>query len=424
MSRPRPDLRTLRRSQAGPRARRCPDVARSVAIIMDGNGRWARARGLPVAAGHRAGHAGAAAHGRGGDRPRRRVALRLRVLDRELVAAAPTRSRTCMDLFAETIERELPDLRRAGRAHALHRPARPRLADALRREDGRARARHRRQRARSQLWIAFDYGGRAEIVEAARRLVERRRRPRATSTRTRSRAALRARHARARPRSSAPRASSGISNFLLWQLAYTELVFCDTLWPDFGERDLRAGARRVRRPPPPLRRPVSAAPRRASHRRRAALPIVARRRRTWAAGSCSRSRWSRRSRAARVLPPGARRCGRSCSRATAARSARMLGAQLGGVGWMLARLPRHAPARVRASRRSSDARQSTTVSVATTVARRGLDRARARAPRSCSATCPTSTAGSRSSPSCCTCSRPTPSPTSAGALVGRHSWRR
>ena len=76
-----------------------------------------------------------------------------------------------MEIFHETIDRELPDLVQAGRAHALHRAARPGAGRAAA-EDGRPRGARPPTTARLDLWIAFDYGGRAEIVDAARRLVE------------------------------------------------------------------------------------------------------------------------------------------------------------------------------------------------------------------------------------------------------------
>ncbi len=89
------------------------------------------------------------------------------------------------------------------------------------------------------LWIAFDYGGRAEIVEAARRLVEE-----ACAAGAIDEAALAARlYAPELPDLDLLIRTSGelrLSNFLLWQLAYAELVFADTLWPDFGEADLRS----------------------------------------------------------------------------------------------------------------------------------------------------------------------------------------
>jgi undecaprenyl diphosphate synthase len=89
-----------------------------------------------------------------------------------------------------------------------------------------------------QLWIAFDYGGRAELVEAARQLVAT-----GVSPESVSEAAVAA-HLYA-PELADPDLvirTSGeqrISNFLLWQSAYAELVFDETLWPDFGEERLR-----------------------------------------------------------------------------------------------------------------------------------------------------------------------------------------
>jgi undecaprenyl diphosphate synthase len=91
---------------------------------------------------------------------------------------------------------------------------------------------------RLQLWIAFDYGGRTELVEAARSIV-------AEGTRAEDvdEALLAAHlHAPEMPDPDLLIRTSGehrISNFLLWQLAYAELAFVDTLWPDFGEEDLR-----------------------------------------------------------------------------------------------------------------------------------------------------------------------------------------
>jgi undecaprenyl diphosphate synthase len=103
---------------------------------------------------------------------------------------------------------------------------------------------------RLNLWVALDYGGRAEIVEAARRLAESGIEPSEIDENV-LRANLYA------PELSDPDLlirTSGelrISNFLLWQLAYSELVFVDTLWPDFGhaelEQALAAYAQRRRR---------------------------------------------------------------------------------------------------------------------------------------------------------------------------------
>ncbi|MEP6978659.1 MAG: polyprenyl diphosphate synthase, partial [Thermoleophilia bacterium] len=91
---------------------------------------------------------------------------------------------------------------------------------------------------RLQLWIAFDYGGRAELIEATRRIVES-----GTAAEDVDEALVAAHlYEPAMPDPDLLIRTSGelrISNFLLWQLAYAELVFVDTLWPDFGERELR-----------------------------------------------------------------------------------------------------------------------------------------------------------------------------------------
>jgi undecaprenyl diphosphate synthase len=207
------------------------DRARTVAIIMDGIGRWAERQGLPVAEGHRA-----------GTRALRRTveaAIDLGV-ETLIVYAFSTENwsrpegevEDLMEIFGETIERELPDLARQGvRARFLGR--RDRAPDELRAQmDGLEEETVRNDRL--NLWIAFDYGGRAELVEAARRLIE---------------AGLEADEESLRANLYAPELpdpdllirTSGelrISNFLLWQLAYSELVFLDVLWPDFGSREL------------------------------------------------------------------------------------------------------------------------------------------------------------------------------------------
>ena len=207
------------------------DSARTVAIIMDGNGRWAERRGLPVAEGHRAGTKAL----------RRTVEAAIDLgVETLIVYAFSTENwsrpegevEDLMEIFGETIERELPDLARQGvRARFLGR--RDRAPDELRAqmeglEDETA------HNERLNLWIAFDYGGRAELLEAARRLVEAGEEPTEESLR----AYL---YAPELPDPDLLIRTSGelrISNFLLWQLAYSELVFLDVLWPDFGSREL------------------------------------------------------------------------------------------------------------------------------------------------------------------------------------------
>ena len=228
-------LRTLRGLTRPDEARDLPEVARSVAIIMDGNGRWARRRRLPVAAGHRAGTKAL----------RRTVEASIDLGVKTLVVYAFSTENwsrpagevdSLMDIFGETIERELPDLAAQGvRVRFIGR--RDRASEALRHKMAELE-RETGANERRSLWIAFDYGGRAEVVEAARRLVEDGVDPRDIDEN-----ALEARfYAPEMPEPDVLIRTSGeqrISNFLLWQLAYTELIFVDTLWPDFGERDLR-----------------------------------------------------------------------------------------------------------------------------------------------------------------------------------------
>ncbi|HVW88584.1 MAG TPA: polyprenyl diphosphate synthase [Gaiellaceae bacterium] len=213
-----------------------PEVAQSVAIIMDGNRRWAKRRGLPAAAGHRA-----------GARLVRRIveaSIDLGIHDLAIFSFSTenwSRSQdevdALMEIFAETIERELPDLveqgvrvRFIGRRDRAPENVRRRM-DAM--EDRTA------LNARLNLWVAFDYGGRAELVEAARRIVESGVDPAEIDENVFA-ANL---YAPELPDPDLLIRTSGelrVSNFLLWQLAYSELVFSDKLWPDFDERDLRA----------------------------------------------------------------------------------------------------------------------------------------------------------------------------------------
>ncbi len=223
------------------------EEARTVAIIMDGNGRWAERRGLPVAEGHQAGTRAL----------RRTVEAAIDLgLETLVVYAFSTENwsrpagevDSLMDIFGETIERELPDLVRQGvRTRFIGRRDR---ASAELQEQMTRLEEETAANDRLNLWVALDYGGRAEIVEAARRLVESGIDP-AEMDENVLRANL---YAPELPDPDLLIRTSGelrISNFLLWQLAYSELVFTDTLWPDFGhaelEQALAAYANRRRR---------------------------------------------------------------------------------------------------------------------------------------------------------------------------------
>jgi undecaprenyl diphosphate synthase len=210
------------------------EQARAVAIIMDGNGRWAERQGLPVAEGHRAGTRAL----------RRTVEAAIDLgLETLVVYAFSTENwsrpagevDSLMDIFGETIERELPDLKRQGvRTRFIGR--RDRASAGLQEQMARLEE-ETAGNDRLNLWVALDYGGRAEIVEAARRLAESGIEPSEIDENV-----LRANlYAPELPDPDLLIRTSGelrISNFLLWQLAYSELALVDTLWPDFGHAEL------------------------------------------------------------------------------------------------------------------------------------------------------------------------------------------
>jgi len=223
-------------AEAAPDLTGVAETPRSIAIIMDGNGRWAERRGLPVAEGHRA-----------GTRALRRTveaaidlgveSLVVYAFSTENWARPVDEVADLMAIFGETIERELPDLAAQGvRTRFVGR--RDRAPDSLRGQMERLE-RETASNRRLSLWIAFDYGGRAELVEAARRLVADGVEAGAVDD-----GALEARlYEPELPDPDLVIRTSGeqrLSNFLLWQSAYSELVFVDDLWPDFGADQLRA----------------------------------------------------------------------------------------------------------------------------------------------------------------------------------------
>jgi undecaprenyl diphosphate synthase len=211
------------------------ETPRSVAIILDGNSRWAAARGLPTAEGHRA-----------GTRALRRTveaaidlgiqSLTVYAFSTENWLRPSAEVDDLMQIFGETIERELPDLAEQG--------VRTRFIGRRDRAPGWLQAamagleEETAGNERLQLWIAFDYGGRAEIVEAVKRLLANGTSPEGLDEEVFARS-LYAPELRDPDLLIRTSGELRISNFLLWQLAYAELVFVDTLWPDFGEEQLR-----------------------------------------------------------------------------------------------------------------------------------------------------------------------------------------
>jgi undecaprenyl diphosphate synthase len=203
--------------------------ARYVAIITDGNGRWAQSRGVPVVEGHRAGADTVKA------RLRDAVDLGVRELtvysfSTENWSRPPEEVAGLMRMFAERIDGETPELHEEGvRMRFIGRREGVDL-DLVRRmewaEDLTA------SNDRITLFVAFNYGGRAEILDAAARYA---------GGGEEAFAALLYAPEMHEPdliiRTSGERR---LSNYLLWQSAYSELVFSEALWPDFSRSDLEA----------------------------------------------------------------------------------------------------------------------------------------------------------------------------------------
>jgi len=210
-----------------------PELAHAVAIIMDGNGRWANAHGVSVAEGHRAGSRAL--------RPVVETAIDLGIESLAVYAfstenwtRSPDEVGALMEIFGETIDRELHDLAREG-VHTSFLGRRDR-APAWLQEKMADLERATEHERRLLLWIAFDYGGRAEIVEAARRAA-------VSGVELDEESFAEFLYAPKMPDPDLVIRTSGeqrISNFLLWQSAYAEYVFTEKLWPDFGPDELRA----------------------------------------------------------------------------------------------------------------------------------------------------------------------------------------
>jgi undecaprenyl diphosphate synthase len=215
--------------------------ARYVAIITDGNGRWARRRGLPVVAGHEAGADTVKA--------RLRDAVELGIEELTVYSFSTenwSRSEEevsgLMEMFERRIEAETPELHDEGvRMRFIGRRSSPVPDDLIERmcwAEGVTA-----ENTRITLFVAFNYGSRAEIVDAARTFTG--------SSEQEFKAHLYA------PEMNDPDLiirTSGeqrISNYLLWQGAYSELVFREELWPDFSrqafEQSLEEFADRKRR---------------------------------------------------------------------------------------------------------------------------------------------------------------------------------
>jgi undecaprenyl diphosphate synthase len=213
-------------------------IPRHVAIIMDGNGRWAQKRGLPRVAGHRAGAEAvrrtlqaAVKHGI--------EVLTLYAFSSENWRRPEEEVTDLKGLLGYYLERELDSLAHEGVQLRLIGDYRAFGPDLTRRLD-RALARLQPNR-RLMLVVALNYGSRAEIVEAARSLAAKVAAGELDPSQIDEHAIGGALQTHGLPELDLLIRTSGevrLSNFLLWQAAYAELVFTPTLWPDFGEAEL------------------------------------------------------------------------------------------------------------------------------------------------------------------------------------------
>jgi len=211
-------------------------LPRHIAIIMDGNGRWAKRRRLPRIAGHRAGISAV--------RQAVEACARLGVPYLTLYAFSVenwkrphTEIKLLMGLLREYLKKEISELNRQnirleviGRIQELPKPVVQDLENALEKT---------RQNSGMHLVLALNYGARAELVDAVQELLAQSKRNGALQVDEE----LLSKHlyTRGLPDPDLLIRTSGelrLSNFLLWQVAYAELWVTDTLWPDFRQKDL------------------------------------------------------------------------------------------------------------------------------------------------------------------------------------------
>jgi undecaprenyl diphosphate synthase len=213
-------------------------LPRHIAIIMDGNGRWAQRRHLPRIAGHRAGVAAA-----------RRVietcanigipTLTLYAFSVENWRRPKTETDFLMRLLREYLRKELPDIHRnnirlvvLGRTDRLPQAVRDDVRDAMAKTAGNTGM---------TLAVALNYGGRAEIVDAFNSILDQVRHNGSGANPVDEEMISRHLYTAGLPDPDLLVRTSGemrVSNFLLWQIAYAEMYVTETLWPDFSRAKL------------------------------------------------------------------------------------------------------------------------------------------------------------------------------------------
>ena len=217
---------------------RSQPIPRHVAVIMDGNGRWATQRGYPRVAGHREGVKAARALVRTADELGLQY-LTLYAFSTENWSRPKQEVATLMTLLERSIHGELPELmernvrlRIIGRANGVPVPVRRGIDYVVQRTA---------QNTGLNLLMAFNYGGRDELIDAFRRLARQVAAGELRPDEISETHVTRALYTNDVPDPDLLIRTSGemrVSNFLLWQIAYTELWITPTLWPDFGPADL------------------------------------------------------------------------------------------------------------------------------------------------------------------------------------------
>jgi len=215
-------------------------VPRHIAVIMDGNGRWAAARALPRPAGHRMGVKAVKQIVENCARRNVQV-LTLFAFSSENWKRPKEEVSMLMSRFLQALDDEVADLHKNG-IRLTFAGNLQQLSPALRERMEAARV-LTAGNSKMTLVIAIAYGGRWDLASAARRLAER-----VVAGELRAEDIDEAQLGEQLALAGLPDpdllirtgGEQRISNFLLWNLAYTELYFCDTLWPDFDESELDA----------------------------------------------------------------------------------------------------------------------------------------------------------------------------------------
>ena len=224
-----------------------PDQRLHVAIIMDGNGRWAKQRGMPRVLGHRAG-VNALKRTVEGAQEQNVGVLTVFGFSTENWRRPAQEVSELMGLLKAYVESDLERLARAGvRVRIIGRRTglSPDIAEVIERAEKRTA-----KNTEFVLQVAFNYGGQADIADAARAFAEKVARGEAQPSDLTEETFGQLLSTAAAPAPDLIVRTSGerrISNFLLWDSAYAELVFQDVLWPDYGPEALAAAIAEYRR---------------------------------------------------------------------------------------------------------------------------------------------------------------------------------